>query len=111
MVASTTTVGLLRHILPGVSPALKRPVLAYGCAVTGMFVAGSTVLAGPWPIDIGAAVFAGALFFYCGDAALALNRFAKPIPSGQAVSLALYWSGQFGIALAARWVSERGLSR
>ena len=43
---------------------------------------------------------AGAVLFVLSDSALAINRFARPFRSAQAVVLSTYWAGQLLIALS-----------
>ncbi len=50
-------------------------------------------------------ITAGAVSFYLSDALLAWTRFRQPLPLQQTLNLALYWTGQLGIALGARWVA------
>lgn len=94
---------LLRHIWSGVGAGLKVPVVAYGVVISGMVGAASAFFAGTSPVDVRAAALAGAVLFYFGDTLLALGLFGKPFPLRQTASMALYWAGQLGFALAARW--------
>jgi uncharacterized membrane protein YhhN len=96
---------LVRRIWSGVEPSLRGPVIAYAAAITAMVGAAYLVLAGNWPAYITIPITAGAVSFYLSDALLAWTRFRHPLPLQQTLNLALYWTGQLGIALGARWVS------
>lgn len=100
--AGAGVAGLLRRLWAGIHPALKIPCVAYGVVIVAMVGSASTLLGGPWPRSTGAAALGGAALFYCGDVALALALFGRPFRHAQVVSMGLYWSGQLGIALAAR---------
>jgi uncharacterized membrane protein YhhN len=95
---------LVKRLWAGVG-ALRGPVVLYAATITAMAAAAFATLAGPWPPAAAAAAAMGALFFYLSDATLAWNRFVEPFPRGQSVTLVLYWVGQLGIALAARWAT------
>jgi uncharacterized membrane protein YhhN len=86
-----------------VDEGLHGPVMLYASAITAMTAGAFATLAGRWPAPAAAAAAAGALFFFFSDAMLAWNRFVEPFRYGQAVTLLLYWLGQLGIALGARW--------
>ncbi len=96
-------VWLLGRLLPGLHGAMRGAILVYGAAITAMVGSSFFVLAGPWPERVGVAAVAGAVLFFIGDALLAWSRFRAPFPHSQSANLAFYWSGQLGIALAARW--------
>jgi uncharacterized membrane protein YhhN len=104
-VISVASVWLLKRIWPGVDKGLRGPVIAYGFAITAMVGAAYLVLAGNWPAYITIPITAGAVSFYLSDALLAWTRFRQPLPLQQTLNLALYWTGQLGIALGARWVA------
>jgi len=95
----------------GGQATVDRPVAAFlrGYQLHGGYTPGPLLafatLAGPWPPAAAAAGAVGALFFYLSDATLAWNRFVEPFPRGRTLTLLLYWIGQLGIALAARWAS------
>jgi uncharacterized membrane protein YhhN len=93
---------LVQRLWPGVTPTMRGPVVLYASAIVAMTASAYATLAGPWPPAAAAAAATGALFFYFSDATLAWNRFVEPFRHGQTVTLALYWLGQLGIALAAR---------
>jgi uncharacterized membrane protein YhhN len=96
---------LVQKLWTGVGATLRGPVVLYAAAITAMTAAAFASLAGPWPPAAAAAAAVGALFFYFSDATLAWNRFVEPIKHGQTVTLLIYWLGQLGIALAARWAT------
>jgi uncharacterized membrane protein YhhN len=96
------TVWLLYQIWPGIERGLRVPVVVYGLAITAMVGASYFVLAGPWPDDISIPLTAGAVSFYLSDALLAWTHFRQAMPQQQALNLGLYWTGQLGIAIAAR---------
>jgi uncharacterized membrane protein YhhN len=103
---AVATILLVRKIWPGVSAKLRAPVVLYGAVITVMVVSAQVLLAGPWPALVSLTAAAGALLFYVSDAMLALGQFHRRLPHGQAVGLAFYWTGQLGIALAARWAKD-----
>ncbi len=86
-------------------PALHRPMVAYALAISAMTALAFLTVLGPWPANVVLSCATGALLFYLSDSNLAWNRFGRPYPHHQTVTLCLYWAGQLGIALAARWVS------
>ena len=89
-------------VFRAVAPAagrLKLPVLVYVAAITGMawqaadrfvYLGGAAALA----------AFAGALLFLASDAALAWNRFVRPIGRAQLIILGTYIPAQALIALS-----------
>jgi uncharacterized membrane protein YhhN len=97
---------LIQRLWPRLEPGLRLPVVLYATAITIMVGAAYVVLGGPWPARITVAVTAGAVLFYLGDALLAWTRYRERMPHQQALTLTLYWVGQLGIALGARWVVE-----
>ena len=102
---SLSSIWLVRKIWRGVEPSMRGPVVAYAAAITAMVGAAYLVLAGTWPAYITIPITAGAVSFYLSDALLAWTRFRHPLPLQQTLNLALYWTGQLGIALGARWVA------
>jgi uncharacterized membrane protein YhhN len=42
------------------------------------------------------------VLFAASDSLLAFERFVRPVPRGGVAVMALYWAGQFFIALSAR---------
>ena len=104
-VIAVASAWLVRRIWTGVEPSLRGPVVAYAAAITAMVGAAYLVLAGNWPAYITISITAGAVSFYLSDALLAWTRFRHPLPMQQTLNLALYWTGQLGIALGARWVA------
>jgi uncharacterized membrane protein YhhN len=96
---------LVRRMWGGLVPALRGPLVLYTASCTAMAAAAFSTLTGAWPEQATAAAALGAVLFYLSDANLAWNDFVEPYPHGQTVTLSLYWAGQLGIALAARWSS------
>lgn len=94
---------LVRRMWGGLVPALRGPLVVYTGACTAMAATAFATLVGPWPEPATHAATAGALLFFLSDSNLAWVDFVEPYPHGQTVTLTLYWSGQLGIALAARW--------
>jgi len=103
-VFSFATVWLLRKLYPSIEPALRFPVLIYAATITVMVCAAYVVLEGPWPTYITLPITAGAVAFYLSDALLAWGMFRRGIRNQQSLNLSLYWTGQFGLAVAARFV-------
>jgi uncharacterized membrane protein YhhN len=95
---------LVRHLWGGIERGLRMPVALYATAITLMVAGGYVVLAGPWPDYITIPLAAGAVSFYLSDALLAWTQFRQPMPQQQTLNLGLYWTGQLGIAVAARFV-------
>jgi uncharacterized membrane protein YhhN len=83
--------------------ALRPAIVVYALAITVMVVAALATTRGELPARASASAAVGALLFYASDSSLAIGRFRRPIPHGALVTLATYWLGQIGIALAARW--------
>jgi uncharacterized membrane protein YhhN len=94
---------LLRRLRAGAGPEMGALLIAYAAAITLMVAVAFSALGGPWPVAAGAAAAAGAVLFYLSDANLAWRLFRGSYPRAHAVTLALYWAGQLGIALAVRW--------
>lgn len=99
------TAALLARVVPRVPASLRGAVVVYGVAIATMATTAHLTVGGPWPRAAQLAAAAGATAFLVSDAVLAWNRFVRPLPQGQAATLTLYWSGQLGIALAARWAT------
>ena len=94
---------LVRRMWGGLVPALRLPLVIYTAACTAMAAAAFSTLAGAWPERASVMAAVGATLFFLSDSNLAWLDFVEPYPHGQTVTLSLYWSGQLGIALAARW--------
>jgi alkenylglycerophosphocholine/alkenylglycerophosphoethanolamine hydrolase len=94
---------LVRRMWGGLLPALRVPLMIYTATCTAMAAAAFSTLMGPWQPAASEAATAGALLFFLSDSNLAWIDFVEPYPHGQTVTLSLYWAGQLGIALAARW--------
>jgi uncharacterized membrane protein YhhN len=102
-VVAAASTWVIAQLWPNIDRGLRMPALAYTVAISVMVGASYLVLAGPWPERLGIAAVTGAVLFYLSDVVLAWNRFRSPVPRGDAFALGLYWAGQLGIALAARW--------
>jgi uncharacterized membrane protein YhhN len=94
---------LVRRMWGGLMPSLRAPLVIYTAACTAMASAALATLAGTWPAEAAETAAAGAALFFVSDANLAWNDFVEPYPHGQTVTLSLYWAGQLGLAVAARW--------
>lgn len=94
---------LVRRMWGGIVPGLRRPLLVYSAACTAMASMALATLTGPWPETAAWAAAGGGALFFVSDANLAWVDFVEPYPHGQTVTLSLYWAGQLGITLAARW--------
>jgi alkenylglycerophosphocholine hydrolase len=115
MVVSAIAVGLatallLRRLWPGAGE-LRLPVAIYGVVISVMVVSAVAAVAArpssPLSIAVGMEPVGavGAVLFYVSDAALALSLFHRPFRWAPLLTLGVYWLGQLGIALAARWSS------
>lgn len=98
-----TSAYLVRAILPGAPAPLRLPVLVYAAGITAMLAVALASVAGPWPAAAGAAAAAGAVLFYLSDGNLAWQQFVRPYAHGHTITLSLYWAGQLGLMLGARW--------
>jgi alkenylglycerophosphocholine/alkenylglycerophosphoethanolamine hydrolase len=94
---------LVRRMWSGLLPGLRVPLVVYTGVCTAMAATAFSTLMGPWPEAATYAAAGGALLFFLSDANLAWIDFVEAYRHGQTVTLSLYWSGQLGIALAARW--------
>lgn len=111
LVMGAVTVVLLRKLWPGTA-GLRGPLVGYSIALAVMVVgavgaawiwARGRVGGGPGALPTAAL---GAVAFYVSDASLAVNRFARAIKHAPFLTLGLYWLGQLGIALAARFATS-----
>ncbi len=94
--------GFYALIRPGLGP-LKGPVIAYMVIISLMVHRALSTLTSPLFSPAQATMIAvGALLFYASDVILAANKFWKPWRYHR-FSLALYYGGQFLIALAASY--------
>jgi uncharacterized membrane protein YhhN len=96
---------LVRRMWGGLLPALRAPLVVYTACCTAMAATALATLAGPWPAAASIAAAVGGALFFVSDANLAWLDFVEPYHHGQTVTLSLYWTGQLGIAMAARWSS------
>jgi uncharacterized membrane protein YhhN len=94
---------LVKQIWPRVGMGMRGAVMFYAAAITAMAATAFATLAGGWPPEAAGAAAFGALFFFLSDASLAWARFVSPFRHAPTFILFLYWVGQLGIALAARW--------
>jgi uncharacterized membrane protein YhhN len=87
------------YLRPGLSPVMKAAVGVYAAVIAVM--AGLAVRRLAAGFSIGAlCAAAGALLFLASDAALAVNRFRRPLRNAQTVILSSYFAGQWLIALS-----------
>jgi len=102
-VALTTTALLLRRLWPGVA-GIRVPLVAYAITLSATVATAVAAAAAGGPQALSPVAAAGAALFYLGDASLALDHFHKRIRFAPLLTLGVYWLGQLGIALSARWV-------
>jgi uncharacterized membrane protein YhhN len=85
--------------------SMKLPVVAYILIISLMVNRAFSTLASPgFNLAQALMVGAGALLFYLSDMVLAANRFWRPLKYHR-LNLALYYAGQFLIALAGSYFS------
>lgn len=95
---------LVKRLWVPAGRVMRVPLLIYAAAISAMAASAFSTLAGNWPSAAAASAATGALLFYFSDVNLAWNRYVERYRRGQTLTLGLYWGGQLGIALAARWV-------
>jgi len=85
------------RLWPGLG-GLRLPVIVYAAAIAAMVwrAAAAAAGAGEWITIL------GALLFAASDSILALDKFHRPLRGASVPIMALYWAGQFFIALSAR---------
>jgi uncharacterized membrane protein YhhN len=85
------------RLWPGLA-GLRVPVIVYAAAIGAMVWRAAAASAGAheWITIL------GALLFAASDTILALDRFQRPLRGAPVLIMALYWAGQFFIALSAR---------
>jgi uncharacterized membrane protein YhhN len=105
VIYGTASIWLVRRMWGGLVPSLRLPLALYTACCTAMAATALATLCGPWPAWAAAAAAAGGALFFVSDANIAWLDFVEPYPHGQTVTLSLYWAGQLGIAMAARWAS------
>ncbi|WP_083749037.1 lysoplasmalogenase [Pelomonas sp. KK5] len=88
--------GVLAYLWPGITPALRGPVVAYVLCLSAM--AAQAAVIGKLEPGAGLLALGGALFFM-SDGCLALNKFAGPVPWASLAVLPTYWAAQCCIAL------------
>jgi uncharacterized membrane protein YhhN len=91
---------VLGILWPGVSPALRVPVLLYEVAILTMAsqAASRALNLKSWPAIVAGL---GAALFVVSDTLLAVNRFRFPLPCSRALVLGTYFTAQWLIALSA----------
>ncbi|HET6148266.1 MAG TPA: lysoplasmalogenase [Polyangia bacterium] len=89
---------LLRLVRPP-HIVLRIATIVYGVAISAMVISAWATIGGP--LRWAPLAAAGSVLFYVSDAALAINRFYRPIPHVAYLAIGVYWLGQIGIALAA----------
>jgi len=100
LVTSLVTGLLLRRLWRGAA-GIRAPLVIYGCAL-GLMVVTAVAAVAASDGALPPAVALGAAMFYIGDAALAVDKFDKPIKYAPLLTLGVYWLGQLAIALGAR---------
>jgi uncharacterized membrane protein YhhN len=95
---------MVKRLWGAAGRGMRLPLLIYAAAISAMVASAFSTLAGGWPPAAAASAATGALLFYFSDCNLAWTRYLGSYRRSQIVTLVLYWSGQLGIALAARWV-------
>lgn len=101
----TASLWVNRRVIAAAPLAMRSALAGYAAGITVMASVALASLAGPWPAAASVAAAAGAVSFYLSDVNLAWRLFRGPYPCSQMVTLALYWAGQLGIALAIRWAN------
>lgn len=89
---------MLWRLWPGLGGDLRVPVAVYSTVICVMLwrAAAASAGAGEWITIL------GALLFAASDSILALDKFHRPLRGAPVLIMALYWAGQFFIALSAR---------
>ena len=100
--AATTSALLLRRLWPGVA-GMRGALVAYAIALSMTVTTAVAAATAEGPQALSPAAAIGAALFYVGDASLALDHFHKRIRYAPLLTLGVYWLGQLGIALGARW--------
>jgi uncharacterized membrane protein YhhN len=100
ILAALSTTMVLRAIWKGAA-GLHLPTVAYGAVISAMVVSAAATVGGR--LVWGSAAAVGAVLFYTSDTCLALHRFRRPIPHVAIATMGIYWLGQIGISLAARF--------
>jgi len=98
----TASALLLRRLWPGVGN-VRGPLVAYAIALSATVTTAVAAATAGGPQALSPAAAVGAALFYVGDASLALDHFHKRIRYAPLLTLGVYWLGQLGIALGARW--------
>jgi uncharacterized membrane protein YhhN len=98
---------ILAALWPGVSPALRAPVVAYVLCLAAMAAQAAAwwrASASRHAADAALARMAalGGVLFMASDSLLAINKFAQPLPLASLWILATYWLAQWCIASALR---------
>jgi len=101
-VVLTASAFLLRRLWPGVA-SIRVPLVAYAIALSVMVTTAVAAASAGGPQALSPAAAVGAALFFVGDASLALDHFHARIRYAPLLTLGVYWLGQLGIALSARW--------
>jgi len=101
-VVLTASAFLLRRLWPGVA-SIRVPLVAYAIALSVMVTTAVAAASAGGPQALSPAAAVGAALFFVGDASLALDHFHARIRYAPLLTLGVYWLGQLGIALGARW--------
>jgi uncharacterized membrane protein YhhN len=95
---------LLRRLWPGAA-GIRAPLVIYAMALSAMVVAAVAAACANGAVTVPPIVAIGAVLFYVGDAALAVDQFHRRIPLAPLLTLGVYWLGQLSIALATRFAT------
>jgi uncharacterized membrane protein YhhN len=101
--AVAITTGLVLRAIWAGAVGLHGPTIAYGVVISAMVASAAATVGGR--LTGAPLVAVGAVLFYASDASLALNRFRQPFPHSSIFTMGVYWLGQLGIAVVARWAS------
>jgi uncharacterized membrane protein YhhN len=106
LLVGVTTAQIYRRVSVGLSARgetrLQKPILIYSILISLMLISALMTLVRPdseWRSFPALLVSLGALLFYISDSLLALNRFVKPLPSGDLKVIVTYHLGQIAIIL------------
>ncbi|HEY4187702.1 MAG TPA: lysoplasmalogenase [Polyangia bacterium] len=100
-VMAIVTALLLRRLWPHTA-GMRAPLVVYGAALATMVTTAVAAVVAP-AVSLAPAAALGAALFYVGDASLAVDKFDHRIRFAPVLTLGVYWLGQLGIALAARF--------
>lgn len=97
--------GLMIWLFRDIEPGLYGPVVFYIVVIIAMSI-GALLVPGPDRL-----LFWGAVLFILSDVVLAINKFLVVIPHGRLFNIALYFTAQYLIILAARSIWGAGKDR